>query len=220
MRDKKGKYLPIITKLKYGSLTVIDFDHKGTNNQYYYKCRCECGKEIVIRKTLFTTGKQQSCGCDKKGIKRKENQYETNGDITYIYLSNGEKAIIDTTEKELVSKYYWAKKERYVQTQTGGRMNLHNLIMKDKNIDHINRNTLDNRKENLRKCTHQENCINRGKRKDNKTGTVGVQHKNGKWVAILTYRGKRFQKTFNSENEAIRYRKELEEKYFENYRPM
>ena len=220
MRDKQGKFLPIITKRKYGYLTVIDYDHKEGNNQYYYKCKCDCGKEIVIRKTLLTTGKQQSCGCITKGTKRKENKYETAGIITYIYLNNGETAIIDTCEKDLVSKHYWIKKGRYVQTQTNGRKYLHNLIMKDKNIDHINRNTLDNRKDNLRKCTHQQNCINRSKRKDNKTGITGVQFRNGKWIALLTYKGQRFEKTFKDKNEAIKYRKELENKYFKEYKPM
>jgi hypothetical protein len=42
-------------------------------------------------------------------------------------------------------------------------------------IDHINRNTMDNRKSNLRPCTHIQNQYNKGLFKNNKTGYKGVR---------------------------------------------
>lgn len=42
-------------------------------------------------------------------------------------------------------------------------------------VDHINRNTLDNRLENLRYLTHAENLANRDLRADNTSGVEGVQ---------------------------------------------
>lgn len=41
-------------------------------------------------------------------------------------------------------------------------------------VDHINRNGLDNRRENLRVCTMSENMMNRSKTKQNSTGYKGV----------------------------------------------
>lgn len=41
-------------------------------------------------------------------------------------------------------------------------------------VDHINHDTLDNRKENLRICGRVENCQNKGKHKDNTTGFKGA----------------------------------------------
>ena len=40
----------------------------------------------------------------------------------------------------------------------------------------LDRNPLDNRKENLRVVTHQENCRNRGPSKSNRTGHLGVSY--------------------------------------------
>ena len=58
---------------------------------------------------------------------------------------------------------------------------LHRLIMglppateTDLIVDHINHNTLDNRKENLRTVTRKENSRNGRKRPNNKTGYTGV----------------------------------------------
>ena len=58
-----------------------------------------------------------------------------------------------------------------------GRKLLHRIIMNpppDKQIDHKNKNTLDNRRANLRICTNSENQMNRGKTRANGSGFKGV----------------------------------------------
>jgi hypothetical protein len=61
---------------------------------------------------------------------------------------------------------------------------LHRIIMnppKNMQVDHKNKNKLDNRRCNLRVCTHSENQMNRGKTKANSTGYKGVNRdKRGK----------------------------------------
>ena len=58
--------------------------------------------------------------------------------------------------------------------------------------DHINGDGLDNRKQNLRTCTHTENMRNRGKSKNNTSGFKGVSwHKRGKtWDAKIAHNKK------------------------------
>jgi len=58
-----------------------------------------------------------------------------------------------------------------------GKEYLHRLIMNPPaniQIDHKNLNKLDNRRCNLRICTHSQNGMNRGKQKNNTTGFKGI----------------------------------------------
>jgi hypothetical protein len=82
-------------------------------------------------------------------------------------------------------------------------LQLHRLIMntpKGMQTDHINGDTLDNRKENLRVATREENGRNRGKSKTNTSGFKGVCYVKKKkgminelskpWMAKTKYNGK------------------------------
>lgn len=109
-----------------------------------------------------------------------------------IKLTKGFVAIIDDEDYERVSKINWqASKKSYDKhyargsTYKGNRKNnyflLHRFILnapKGKDVDHINGDTMDNRKENLRICTHQENCRN-ADRKKRKCSYKGVRKVSG-----------------------------------------
>lgn len=57
---------------------------------------------------------------------------------------------------------------------------------KELDTDHINRNGLDNRKENLRLCTIKQNSYNAKLSKRNSSGYKGVSKTwNGKWRARI-----------------------------------
>ena len=75
-------------------------------------------------------------------------------------------------------------------------------------VDHINGNVLDNRKCNLRVCTHAENMRNTTKRrKGNTSGYTGVSKCGKRWAASIGYRGKDiYLGTFGNKEEAARAR--------------
>ena len=67
----------------------------------------------------------------------------------------------------------------YYAAHSGSKKGMHALIMntpKGMHTDHINGYGLDNRKENLRVCTAQQNFQNRRLRSDSSTGFKGVAY--------------------------------------------
>ena len=97
-----------------------------------------------------------------------------------------------------------------------------NLRDRDLVVDHINRDSLDNRKSNLRIANYQENSFNRSLRSDNSTGVAGINyHKtNNKWRAKIRYNGIDIHLGYFSDiNEAIINRQLAEEYLFGEYSP-
>ena len=50
----------------FGRLTVMHHEEvrgSGKSKAHYYRCKCSCGNEKVIRLTDFKTGRTKSCGC-------------------------------------------------------------------------------------------------------------------------------------------------------------
>ncbi len=77
--------------------------------------------------------------------------------------------LIDDDSIDKVGNYYWhlhpVKNKTYIRGRVGDKlMYLHRFILDAPaglDVDHINGNTFDNRKENLRLCNRSQNNINR-----------------------------------------------------------
>ena len=99
---------------------------------------------------------------------------------------------------------------------------LHRYIMGFPNgiVDHINHNTLDNRKENLRITNNANNLRNGTLRPNNKTGVVGVSYceESKKYTAHIKVNYKSiYLGAFDTLEEAKTIRKNAEIKYW-NYK--
>lgn len=138
--------------------------------------------------------------------------------------------IVDDEDYESIRDYRWCVTERkYVfrnPTKDEGKssIRLHRQLMnapKDYVVDHINRNPLDNRKENLRIVTVKKNAENANLRKRNKSGFSGVEYRNGKWEARIKHNKKSLHLgRFSSFEDAIAARKakEIELNWLTNIR--
>lgn len=106
---------------------------------------------------------------------------------TKIELSKSKFALVDMDDYKTLSKYNWhainirnkwyAYCGIYVGNYKTKHFSMHRIIMKAKKgqqVDHINGNGLDNRKNNLRVCSNMQNNQNKGPQVNNKLGIRGV----------------------------------------------
>lgn len=143
---------------------------------------------------------------------------------------NGYEILIDTEDIPRINCFKWyltydAKKQpKYVKALLGDASNkgkrwdiyLHRYVMSFPNnlVDHSNRNTLDNRKCNLREATPQQNVAN-SKRKLNRYGFIGVAKSNSKYTAAISYKGKYIRsKVVNTPEEAAKMYDSMAKKFY------
>lgn len=119
-----------------------------------------------------------------------------------IPLTKDKFAIVDADDYVMVSRFKWSaeqntrSKDFYSVFKKGGRrVYMHRLILKTPDgmvTDHINHDTLDNRKINLRNATDSQNRKNRRKARNNKSGYKGASFNRrcSKWVANILIDGK------------------------------
>lgn len=122
------------------------------------------------------------------------------GDVAYIPLTKGYEAIVDAKDLEFLSWWSWYACEKptstYAMANGGGKnVKMHRLLLSAPDgldVDHINRNGLDNRRTNLRLATRAQNLHNSRGHSDSKSGLKGttfIRAKN-RWKAQIMVRGK------------------------------
>ena len=124
--------------------------------------------------------------------------------MEYITLSKEMLAIVDSNIAKHINEYKWyvstdGKKQRYYAVTGLGSKNtkvrMHRFIWelvngpipKKMDIDHVSRDTLDNRLSNLRLATRSQNNINSKVRSDNTSGFKGVFYVKGRKSPYWAY---------------------------------
>lgn len=236
-KDKKEIIVYPKNRKKYGGYTGRDkklFRCVFTAKTFkYYKCfktfkeadehRIEIAKKNGIVKNLLYL---------KIDSETKKEYYE-------MELQDKTRTKIDISSYDLVDKYIYTKDNKYVirgdEDNTGKRIKifLHNELCEtedNESVDHINRNSLDNRLNNLRSISKSEQCINRNTPKNNTSGTKGVSYNkiNKRWEVLyhIGINKKQFKyfkvNRYKNKNDAYieacicRHNIELTEPYYKN----
>lgn len=116
-----------------------------------------------------------------------------------IPLTQGLFALVDDDDYAEINKHEWhARRDRYTYyaerssgpTKSRHGIKMHRLLLSAKRgqqVDHVNGNGLDNRRCNIRVCTHTENQRNRRRQKSARSSFKGITfHKRRqKWQAQI-----------------------------------
>jgi len=136
-----------------------------------------------------------------------------------IPLTRGLKTIVDDEDYEMLSAFSWSA-YRYMAGQVYAvrsvtidglqkKVGMHRVLLlpaPDQLVDHVNGDTLDNRRSNIRLCSRYENRLNSKVDRRSETGVKGVtrRSRNGKFRAHIGANGKRiWLGSFDSIEEAM-----------------
>ena len=123
-----------------------------------------------------------------------------------LLLLNGDKVRVDESDFAFLNQWTWgchttldglkyASRRERRENGKSRRVYLHRLLMglepgDKREVDHVNHNTLDNRRLNLRVVTGAQNRYNRRSMGKNKSGFKGVHKNHNRWAAEIRINGK------------------------------
>lgn len=112
-----------------------------------------------------------------------------------INLSKTDYTLVDASDYEYLSQFKWwtfinrRNQFKYARTKINNKyVYMHRLLLGLTDpkvpVDHINGNSLDNHRNNIRIATTQLNAANRGKQKNNTSGYKGVFKRNESYYQL------------------------------------
>jgi len=157
-----------------------------------------------------------------------------------IELTQGQYALVDDADYDWLSKYKWYARERCCSENfdairnskvKNGKRHLISMARQilglksgdKRQADHINHNTSDNRRENLRICTRQQNQMNRKPAKNKSSKFKGVSWLGEirgirKWHATIRINGRlKNLGRFSTEKSAAQAYNLAAKRYFGNF---
>ncbi|MDU2491193.1 MAG: AP2 domain-containing protein [Clostridium celatum] len=196
-----------------GKLLLIK--RKRENNRTFYYCKCDCENEKWIRADKIK-GETANCGCERK-YKFKDLTNKKFGMLTAL-------EVVGSTKN---NGYLWKCKcdcgkikNIPLSTLISGTTISCGCYQKQKAKDNITKAVKVFEEKNLINGTNIA-YLNRDKViKSNTSGVTGVtfNNKTGLWIAYITFKRKRYYLgSFKDNKDAIRARKEAEEKLHKKF---
>lgn len=198
-----------MTGKRFGRLQVLEAEQRGQGRKRYWRCRCQCGNEVVVEESHLKDGHTRSCGCLRRELMQKRSV-----DIT------GERFGRLVAVKKTADGNKWECQCDCGNTCVCTKENLRSGITRSCGCLRE-----EQRKENMKKAIHFVNgtCVERiASRKtfsNNTTGHRGVyRRENNRWRASIGFQGKVYNLgSFAVYEEAVRARLEAEERLYDEF---
>jgi len=233
-----GKFVDLTGK-KFGKLTVVERadEYVSPSGQRHIRwlCKCDCGNNVIVKGNSLKSDNTKSCGClssetiakRNMDICKRYNTYDLTGEYGIGYTSKGEEFYFDLEDYDKIKDYCWYyDKEGYVVSHCSGTrshrkgIKMHRILFPDsEKVDHIKHINHDNRKSELRPVTSSQNGMNKSLLSNNTSGITGVSYSRteNRWIAHIGINNEKYKKRFINFEDAVKQRKEWEEKYFGEY---
>lgn len=236
IRFNRGKQKDL-TGMTFGYLTAVAPTEKRDRNDVVWICKCKCGNTIELAATRLLSKNKLSCGCLKSEHLRRVNKNIGNTNLVQALDDrvestrsvSGYTGVTPKRDKWLAYICYRGKRYSLgcyskIEDAVKARARAKELVIEDalglldfyeemhrgfvpvtqKPVPHVP----------LDKNPWVENSkpLSAAKRKDNKSGCVGVTTSKGKWEAKICYKGIRYRLgSFDLKEDAIRERKKAED---------
>lgn len=204
------------------------------NKHVMFKCECQCENKTIrnVDKCNLVSGKSISCGCYRREqtskAKKKYNAYDLSGDYGVGYTETGYYFFFDLEDYDKIKNYCWHEDtDGYITANINKNdkyttVKMHRIIMgvinSKEQVDHIKHKKYDNRKSELRIVTNELNQRNKRILDSNTSGVTGVCFYRNKWNARIDINNKTIHLgAFDLFEDAVKARKEAEEKYYGEY---
>lgn len=206
---KMNKRMKDLTGVKTGSLTVIKYLGVTKNTKHtVWECKCDCGN--IKNYTTAELNRNKSCGCKR---------YSNGEDLI------GRKFGLLTVEKKIGSKHRISIYK--CKCECGNYIEVYRTLLMSGDTkscgclqQNYYKNELANQMDKYRIEGTNVAYIKSDKlSKANTSGVKGVsKKKNGKWLAQITFKRKAYNLgTYEKKEDAIKARKEAEEKLHKNF---
>ncbi len=228
------KYYPCGTKeyrwkcqCDCGNITIVATNHLKRKKHPTQSCGCIVKKNAIKQLNKIHNGEYAS--------HKEYNKYDLSGEYGIGYTKYPNKEGInyfyfDLEDYNKIKNYCWHFARGYIEAwdylnkDKNTNIRIHRLIMNcpsDKEVDHINHKTYDNRKSQLRIVTSTQNSMNQKPSKMSSTGVRGISYSKteNRYIVRIGINNKRiYLGSYKTLEEAKQVRKKAEKEYYGEYR--
>lgn len=201
-----------LTGKRCGMLTVIEKTQEKRKRCTLWRCRCDCGKEILLEAYKINGEKVQSCGCQRWEKRKKDIAGQRFGKLTAIRQ----------LEEKRGSNYLWLCRcdcGREIKTTANALLSGNTKSCGCGRAESMRRTLAQHgtvaEHVHLIDGTCVEKLRQQKLQKNNTSGYTGVQARGDKWIAIITFKGKVYYLgSYRKLEDAVRVRRQAEERLF------